>query len=316
MITFGAPIGVLVEGHEDAFSYSISGSYDVGNAWDLGGSIVPYITYAQSNAPLINAAGGISTGMVAGGILADSELLEAGVKFELLGNSLFGALAVFEQERTELDISGNRLREESRGFEAELNWVINPHWAATAAVTISEFNIKDPDPNNCASGSGLGEFLNIVPIDPSVGFDFNFDGTPDPVPSNIDGYGGIFRALNASCLPELADGYQKNGIPNQVASLFITYTSDETKYGTLGATFGGTYVGETGTLPVANAVDFPHYTVYRLAAFAEMGRFSVIGTVDNIFNKRYFTSLQGTFQNVTVAPGIGRTWQVTGKVSF
>ncbi len=122
--------------------------------------------------------------------------------------------------------------------------------------------------------------------------------------------------LNASCLPELADGYEKEGIPNQVYSLFLTYTSDETKYGTFGGTFGATYVGETGTLPVVQEVRFPDYTVFRLAAFAQVGNFSVIGTVDNLFNKRYFTSLQGTFQNVTVSPGVGRTWQVKGQINF
>ncbi len=314
-ITFGAPLGELVEGNEDAFSYSISGSYDLGGVLAVNGSVMPYVTYAVGNSPLMNAAGGISPGTAGGTILADSELVETGVKFELLDNSLYGAVAFFEQERSELDVSGNVLREASRGFEAELNWVINRNWAATAALTISEFDIKDPDPLNCPVGpfgfpAGQGEFVNIAPTDPSI----TFFGAG--IPSNGGGYGGIFRVLNASCLPELADGYEKNGIPNQVASLFITYTSDETEYGTFGATFGGTYVGETGTLPVANAVDFPDYTVFRLAAFAKTGRFSVIGTVDNLFDKRYFTSLQGTFQNVTVAPGAGRTWQITGKMSF
>ncbi len=142
-------------GNEGAFSYSISGSYDVGNAWDLGGSLVPYVTYAMSNAPLISANGGIRPNAIAdlsNTILADSELLEAGIKFEVLDNSLFGSLAVFEQERTDLDISGNHLREEARGFEAELNWLINDNFAVTGAATISEFNIKDPDPDNCAFG--------------------------------------------------------------------------------------------------------------------------------------------------------------------
>ena len=51
-----------------------------------------------------------------------------------------------------------------------------------------DVHIKDPDPTNCAGGSGRGEFLNLPP---SV---LGVDG--------VDGYGGIFALLNASCLPE------------------------------------------------------------------------------------------------------------------
>ena len=318
-ITFGPSLFTSVSGYEDAFSYSISGSFDIGNALNLGGSIVPYITYADVYNPLINAAGGISVGTIESStntILADSQLLEAGIKFELFDDTLFGSLAFYEQERSQLDILGNQLREESRGFEAELNWLITDNWTLTGASTVSEFKIKDPDPFNCASGSGQGEFVNIQPTDPSIAFDFNFDGVPDPIPSNVEGYGGIYRALNASCLPELADGYEKEGIPNQVHSLFLTYTSPETDYGTFGGTFGGTYVGETGTLPVANEVRFPDYLVFRLAAFAQYKNFSLIGTIDNLTDKRYFRSLQGTFQNVTVSPGEGRTWRLTASYDF
>jgi outer membrane receptor protein involved in Fe transport len=266
---------------------------------------------------LENSAGGISPGTIVGndGILADSKLIEAGMKFELLDDSLFSSFSFFKQERKESDIAGNILTEQSKGFEAELNWVIDDNWAVTGAATVSKFKIKDPDPDNCSTGSGQGEFVNIAPTDPSISFPDAFFSTYSAL-TGVTGYGGIFRALNASCLPELADGYEKEGIPNQVYSLFLTYTSDETAYGTFGATFGGTYVGKTGTLPVADEVRFPDYTVFRLAAFAEYKNFSLIGTIDNLFDKRYFVSSEGTFQNVSVHPGTGRIWRLTGKVSF
>ncbi|MEM8934826.1 MAG: TonB-dependent receptor [Pseudomonadota bacterium] len=318
--SFGDPQNVIGEGDETQFSWTISGSYDIAEDLGVDGSIVPYFTYANVFDPLINPAGGFSIGTILddrGSVLSDSEGMEAGIKFELLDDRLFGSLAVFEQEETTLDVLGNALREESRGFEAELNWLVTDNWVVTAASTVSEFNVKDPDPDNCAGGfSGKGEFVNIQPIDPSIGFDFDFDTVPNPIPSNIEGYGGIFRVLNASCLPELQDGYEKEGIPNHVHSLFLTYTSPETDYGTFGATFGGTYVGESGTLPVANEVRFPDYIVFRLAAFAEFGPLSLIGTIDNLTDKRYFTSLQGTFQNVTVSPGESRTWRLTARYSF
>jgi iron complex outermembrane receptor protein len=303
---------ILAEGDEDAFSYSISGSYDFGG-------VIPYVTYANGNEPLTNSSGGVSPGTIVGngGILADSELLEAGIKFELLDETLFATFAIYQQERVDLDIAGNQLAEESEGFEAELNWVIDPNWAVTGAATFMNVEIKDPDPDNCAAGFGQGEFINVAPTDPSIYF-FNaaiFDTTPIPL-TGATGYGGIYRALNASCLPELADGYDREGIPERVLSLFFTYTSDETDFGTFGATFGGTYVSETGTLPVADEVRYPDYTVFRLAAFAEYKNFSLVGTIDNLFDKEYFVSSEGTFQNVSVHPGRGRIWRLKGKVSF
>ncbi len=304
-ITFGAPLGVLAEDNKGGFSFSVSGSYNFDG-------IVPYVTYAEGNDPLINSNGGVSVGTIMGndGALADSELIEAGVKFDLLDGTLSGAVSVYKQERVDLDIIGSRLNEETRGIEAEFNWVATDNWAVTGTGTLMDVEIKDPDPLNCPGGTffgaGAGEFVNVAPTDPIF-----FGGIP-----STSGFGGIFRALNASCLPELQDGYDKEGIPEKVFSLFVTYTSDETDYGTFGATFGGTYVGTTGTLPVADEVRFPDYTTFRLAAFAEYKNFSVVGSIENLFDKEYFISSQGTFQNVTVHPGTGRIWTLQGKVSF
>jgi len=311
-ITFGAPINTFVQDNIGRFSYSISGSYDLGNALGLDGSVVPYGTFTQGNDPLINSNGGVSPGTIVGnnGAIAQSQLLEAGFKFSLLDDTLTGSLAVYKQKREDNDILSNVQQEESKGVEIEAAWVITRNWSVTGTATIMKTHIADPDPNNCPGGtffgSGKGEFVNIAPTDPVL-----FGGIP-----STSGFGGIFRALNASCLPELANGYDKAGIPHQVYSLFGTYTSDETPYGTFGGTFGGTYVSSTATLPVANQVHFPDYTVFRLAVFAEYKNFSIIGTIDNLTDKRYFISNQGTFQNNTVHPGTGRIWRLTGKINF
>ena len=60
----------------------------------------------------------------------------------------------------------------------------------------------------------------------------------------------------------------------------------------------------------------PSYTVYRAAAFAEMDRYQITATVDNVFDKRYFQPLQGVYQEVSVLPGIGRTFRIKATVSF
>lgn len=286
-----------IQGNEGDFSWSISSSYIT--PW----GVVPYVTYAQGSEALINSNGGVSPGTIAtGSILTDSELFEIGFKFSILDDTLYGTFAYFDQENFRRDSFGNVDQEISDGFEAELNYLFSGNWSLTGAATIMEVNIADPDPTNCGFGFGSGEFLALPP--PELGV------------AGTAGFGGIFGVLNASCLPQLADGYKRKGIPKEVYSLFVTYTSDETDYGTFGATFGGTYVSKTGTLPIANAVVFPNYTTYRLALFVEYNQFNLTAKIDNLFDKKYFTPLQGVYQNVSALPGEGRIWRLTGKINF
>ncbi len=289
----------LFKNHEDDFSFSISCSY----TFPFG--IVPYVTYAEGSTVEENSNGGVSPSTVrSGSILADSELFEVGVKVSLLDDTLFGSVAYYDQKRTLRDPFGNIDGENGEGWEIELKYLINDNWTVTGAATIQEFKIAPPG----ACGSGNGEFVVIPPTHPTV----NLFGATLTGP---EGYGGIFAALNSSCLPELSGGYKRRTIPDEVYSAFITYTSDETQYGTFGATFGGTYVSETGGKTVT-AVVLPDYTVFRAAAFVEYGRFSLTATIENLFDKRYFLPQQGVNEEIAVLPGTGREWRLTGKINF
>lgn len=295
---FGTPLeGETTEGD---FSFNASLS------WNTGIGIVPYITYAQGSEPIYNAAGGINPGPAAAEqILFDSELLEIGVKWELLDGTLNGSLAYYEQERGIVDAFQNQNIENAEGIEFELRYLVNENFTITGAATFQEFNIGAV--GEC--GSGNGEFVVIPPTHPSVNaFGQTITGA--------QGYGGLFSALNASCLPELQDGYQRNIIPERLFSLFGTYTSDELDNGmVVGGTIGATYVSETGG-KITNAVTFPDYFLVRGAAFASIGNFSLTATVENLLDKRYFQPLQNVYEEVAVLPGQGRTWRITGSVKF
>ncbi len=285
----------LFKANQDAFSWSASLSYNIND------SIVPYFTYADASSPLQNSNGGFQPGPVsAGELLADSELIEGGIKFSLLDGTLVGSLAYYWQQRTVLDAVGNPFTETGEGFEAEMRWVVTDNWGVTGALTLQEYKISDPGP---CFGNG-GEFVVIPPTHQDV-----------PGLTSAEGYGGIFAALNASCLPELAGGYDRNVIPETVASLFVTYTSDEFDWGQFGATFGGTYVSKTGG-KIRDAIVLPDYFNFRLSVFAEFGMFSIIATIDNLFDEKYFQPLQGVYEEVAVIPGRGREFRITGKVTF
>lgn len=296
--TFGAP--TAGETSEGDFSYSASVSYRS----DAG--IVPYVTYAEGSEPLYNSNGGISPAAAAAEqFLFGSELFEAGVKFSVMDSRLNGSVAYYDQSRTLTDPFGNVDQESSEGVEAEIRFLANDNISFTGAATFQDFEIAAPG----ACGSGNGAFVAITPTHPSVNA---FGATI----SSAQGYGGLFSALNASCLPELQQGYKSRVIPERVFSAFATYTSDETGAGfEFGGTIGATYVSETGGKTV-NAVTLPDYANVRAAVFARYNHFSVNATLENALDKRYFQPVQGVYEEVAALPGQGRTFRITGTVTF
>ena len=150
-------------------------------------------------------------------------------------------------------------------------------------------------------GSGNGEFVVIPPS--RVGI------------APQDGYGGLFAALNASCLAELQDGYERNTAPEWLASGFVTYTGPETDIGAFGASLGAVYVGETGG-KIENAITLPDYVLAKAALFYEAGNVSLIANIDNLFDKRHFIPVQNVYEEVGVLPGRGREFTVTLRAKF
>ena len=287
---------------EGDISYSASVSYSFDDKW------VPYATYAEGSTIQQNSNGGISPGPVRdGSILAGSDLIEVGIKFSLLDETLNGSLAWYSQERTVTDPFGNIDIEKGEGVEFELRYLISENWSLTAAATSQEFTISSPG----ACFSGRGEFVVIPPT--AVPPEQLMFGAQ--VPTLEEGYGGIFAALNASCMPELQDGYERKSIPSTLLSTFGTYTSNEASWGMWGATIGGTYVSETGG-KITNAIVFPSYTVFRGAAFVDFGGFSITATVDNMLDEEYFVPLQGVYEEVAALPGTGRVYLLTARVNF
>ncbi len=283
-------------------SYSVSVSYSFDDKW------VPYVTYAEGSTIQQNSNGGISPGPVRdGSILAGSDLIEVGIKFSLIDETLNGSLAWYSQERTVTDPFGNIDIEKGEGVEFELRYLISENWSLTAAATSQEFTISSPG----VCFSNRGEFVVIPPT--AVPPEQLMFGAQ--VPTLEEGYGGIFAALNASCMPELQDGYERKSIPDTLLSAFGTYTSNEASWGMWGATFGGTYVSETGG-KITNAVVFPSYTVFRGAAFVDFGGFSITATVDNMLDEDYFVPLQGVYEEVAALPGTGRAYLLTARVNF
>lgn len=282
----------LFTGDDDDFTY------EVALTWRSGMNVSPYIMYAENSTLETNDAGGIEVDRIdQGNFLAESELLEGGLKFDAAEGRLTGGLAWYNQERTRVDPFGNLDSEESEGVELEIKALLSETWSFTGAATVQQSRIGAPGP--CFSGNG--EFVVITPE--RAGF------------AGVDAYGGLIAALNASCLSELSDGYERTTLPEQVYSGFFTYTSPVGDYGSFGYTFGGTYVSETGGKTMG-AHEIPSYFAARLALFWENDRISVNATVNNLFDEDYFVPVQNVYEEVGVLPAKGREFQLSVTARF
>lgn len=290
----GATIFGAAQGADDTDDFS----YEVALTWRTGKGVSPYVLHAENATLETNDAGGIAVArIVQGNFLAESSLEEVGLKFDALSGRLIGSGALFRQERTRVDPFGNLDAEEAEGFELEAKALISEDWSFTSAATIQQTRIGAPG----ACGSGNGEYVVVTPA--RAGF------------AEVDAYGGIISALNASCLTELQKGYERNTLPEQVYSGFFTYTSSPSDFGSFGYTFGGTWVSETGG-KTAGSHRLPSYFMGRLAAFWERDALSVNATVTNVLDEEYFVPVQNVFEEVGVLPAKGREFKLSVTARF
>lgn len=312
------PFSVLVSGRVDRFSASainvgrtvfdprlagtrlsdalLRGSVNVSATYEITDGARLYATWARDNALETNDGGGIEVDRIfQRNFVAKSNLAEAGAK---LGTRAAAAsLAIYRQTRTRQDPFGNVDAETSKGVEIEGKYLLTDRISLNGAATFQETLIAPPGP----CGSGNGEFVVLPPS--RLGID------------GVDAYGGLLAALNASCLPELSDGYKRRTTPKISGSAYATYTAPPTRLGRWGATFGGYYVGATGG-KIDGAIRLPRYMLAKGAIFVESGRLSLTVTADNLFNRRYFLPVQNVFEEVGALPGRGREIFATLKARF
>jgi iron complex outermembrane receptor protein len=274
----------------------VKASFETSLRYEVLDDVRVYATYAENNALETNDAGGIEVDrIVQENFVADSELLEFGLKAGR--DDLFASLALYRQKRQRQDPFGNLDEERSKGIEAEIKYLASDAISLNGTFTVQDARIGAPG----ACGSGNGEFIVLPPS--RLGL------------SPADGFGGLFAALNASCLPELSGGYKRRTTPDVMASAFATYTSPHTDLGQFGATIGVTYVGETGG-KIDNAIRLPRYVLAKMSANWMSGPFSVAAHVENLFDKRHFIPVQNVYEEVGVLPGRGREFLVTLTASF
>ncbi len=242
------------------------GTYSASLTYQTPVGLMPYITYAKASALEVSQAGEIAPSLVADGSwLSDSDLAEAGVKFQLLRGTLVGSLAAYRQNRTQLSgltpvVQGTR----AKGVELEVRWLASEHFSFTATGNAQHTTVKGPD-----------QSFQYIPAYTA--------GAP-----GAQGYGGSYVVWTFNSLPGRAGDYDYTLIPKSVVSLYGAYTSDRYDWGSAGATLGVTHVTKTsGT--VQDAVTYPAYAVVNASAYVTRGPYTAELNVDNLFDKLYFT---------------------------
>jgi iron complex outermembrane receptor protein len=269
------------------------GTYSASLTYQTPVGLMPYISYAKASALEVSQAGDIAPGLVADGSwLSDSDLAEAGVKFQLLRGTLVGSLAAYRQNRTQLSgltpvVQGTR----AKGVELEVRWLASEHLSFTATGNTQHTTVKGPD-----------QSFQYIPAYTA--------GVP-----GAQGYGGSYVVWTFNTLPGRAGDYDYTLIPKSVVSLYGAYTSDTHDWGSAGATLGVTHVTKTsGT--VQDAVTYPAYAVVNASAYLARGPYTAELNIDNLFDKLYFTPDADTYANLGALPGKGREWRVTLKRTF
>ncbi|MEH0198847.1 TonB-dependent receptor [Caulobacter sp. CCNWLY153] len=264
------------------------GTYTASVTYKAPFGLMPYVSYAKASALEMSQAGDVNPGLVADAgdaWLSDSDLAEAGVKFQWLKGALIGSLAGYRQNRTQLmGINGDPAGTRSKGVELEVRWLASEHFSFTFSGNTQHTTVKGPDTS-----------FQYVPTYTA--------GVP-----GAQGYGGSYVVWSfASIRP---GDYDYTLIPKSVVSLYGAYASDQHDWGKLYGTLGVTQVTKTsGTVP--GAVVYPAYGVVNGSLAYEQGPYTATLNVDNLLDELYFTPVADTYANLAALPGKGREWRIT-----
>ncbi|MDU0353938.1 TonB-dependent receptor [Paraglaciecola aquimarina] len=123
--------GLVHSDTESVLSYNISVSYMM----DSG--LIPYATYAKSNSLTTNQLGGIVPNSVDNGeYIADSDLIEMGIKYTSDDESIYAALSIYDQEKTDrIGETQALVAVSSKGIEFEARALLNEYFSITTTAT-------------------------------------------------------------------------------------------------------------------------------------------------------------------------------------
>lgn len=254
--------------------------------------LVPYITAAEQATLVAGQGAEIGVGQVENGAFDTSELFEYGVKGSFLEDSLYFALSIYEQDRTDFNAQAivTNATTENEGTEIELRWVVNENLVVGAGYT----NIK---------------VYNVTALE--EGNQFGFFGVED-LPNVTDAsllYGGAVIGLN---LVGDREDARKAGIPENIYTLNATYDFQN------GYAANASIIRADETFSsFSQVVELPAYTLVNLGVSYQAETWTASLNVKNATDERYFrANFPDLFGAQIVLPELPRHFQARVSYNF
>ncbi|WP_404712302.1 TonB-dependent siderophore receptor [Sphingomonas sp. MMS24-J13] len=286
-----------VSGDPTTFINHASNS-DGGVSWNASISyktpigLIPYFTASRQTTIVAGEGAELEpSAVLTSSFLAQSKLLEAGIKGEFLDKRLYAAVAVYKQQRTDAAAESSLTNQvvKTKGIEAEIRWSVDRHLLVSANYTYIQVVDQSALAGNFFNYYGIGDLVNV------------------PQSQAYLYLGGSQIGLISPATKKLAE---RPGIPHHVASATGTYAFDN------GIALNGdvshvssTYSGYT------QHVKLPAYWLLNLGASYKTGPFLFRAVVKNVNNARYFRAGgQDLFGADIVLPQTPRSIQ--GSIEF
>lgn len=277
---------VDADGDEDAISWNVSVS------WDTPIGLVPYITVSEQTTVIAGQGAEINTANIASGNAVDSSTLEEiGLKGSFLDDSLYFALAYYEQERTDFNAQAivTNSADRTEGIEAELRWVVNDQLVLSAGYTKMEVvNLDTVENGGRFSFYGAED---IPQIDPALIYGGSVIGIPEAVSE---------------------DDARKAGIPENIYTFTATYAFD------MGVAMYGSIIKADETYSgYSQAVELPSYTLVNAGISYETDEWAFNLTGKNLTNEKYYrANFPNLFGSQIVLPELPRHYQASIHYRF
>jgi iron complex outermembrane receptor protein len=276
------PDGVVTFNDSDTFT-----SWTVSASWDTPLGLIPYVTVSEQGTIIADQMGDVDEGLVEAGNFTDvSEMWEVGIKGSYLDDSLYFALAVYQQERTDFNAQAivTNASTSTEGIEAEVRWVVTPQLVVSAAYTHLEITLL-----SAVENGGLFSFWGIADV-PQI----------DP----ISLYGGQLIGV----LPA-GDG-SKAGIPENTFSATATYDFEN------GIAINASIIDVDSVFSgFSKGVELPAYTLVNAGITYQRDDWKVSVTGKNLTDEEYFRSnFPNNFGTQIALPELPRHW--VGKLSY
>jgi iron complex outermembrane receptor protein len=271
---------------EDGVSWTASVSWAIGN-------FIPYVTSSEQSTTIAGQGAEITTGAIfANGAFDTSELFEYGVKGSFLDDTLYMALSIYEQERTDFNaqqIVTNQVTN-TQGWEFETRWVPTEH----LVLTLGYSNMEVTNLTTLSSGGNF-TFYGAEDI-PQVAPELHYGGQVIGIPASADHNPKAIRA----------------GVPENIITFTGTYAFDN------GWAINGSIIDVDATFSgYSQKVRLPAYTLLNIGLVyeTEQWTFNVMGK--NLTDERYFrANFPNLFGGTIVLPELPASVQASIAFRF